>query len=320
MNQSRGFPFPFSADSYQYNNNLRPLDPPVSIQITDTYRAEIELKRQLLAQHPERCYQSVSDTHAGQWEVLDHLMHELSEVYPHIFTLQTSGQHWVFRNSMLDEESAFIMGDRDTIDYDPLDFIGRHVQEDLILMSQRDNELFLEAGQLCFPGNWSLMFDLGMPFSTIHRPVPRLAEEGIADKIQRFLLRIEAGKPWTRLNWSLNVDRRLDTSPETFDEWGHTRYEVTPDDVGARVQLRVEEQNLIRLPQSQNLLFTIHTHLMPVEEVARNPTWGRRLYHVMRFLPDDITNYKGLTAYRSLLVEYLSRQLIEQETREGDLR
>ena len=320
MSQPRPFPFPFSADSYQYNNNLRPLDPPVSIQITDSYRAEMALKRQLLAEHPERCYQSVSRTDAGQWEVLDHLMHELSEVYPHIFTLQKSGQHWVFRNSLLGEESAFTMGDRASLDCDPLDFIGRHVQEDLILMSQRDQELVLEAGQLCFPGNWSLMFDVGMPFATIHRPVPRLTEDGLADKIQRFLVRIEAGKPWTRLNWSLNVDVRLDTSPETFDEWGHGRYEVTPEDAGTRVQLRVEEQNLVRLPQSQNLLFTIHTYLMPIAEVVENPAWGRRLYRVLESLPEDIVNYKGLAAYRMVLLDYLSRQLSPQETREESLR
>ncbi|WP_256942263.1 DUF3445 domain-containing protein [Bacillus sp. OV166] len=53
--------------------------------------------------------------------------------------------------------------------HQPLDFIGRHVQEDIIFMMQRDGDLYLDAGQLCFPANWSLAFDLGLYFLFIMR-------------------------------------------------------------------------------------------------------------------------------------------------------
>ncbi|WP_188647393.1 heme-dependent oxidative N-demethylase subunit alpha family protein [Marinithermofilum abyssi] len=42
--------------------------------------------------------------------------------------------------------------------------------------------MYLEAGQLCFPGNWSLVFKLGMTFHEIHEPVPRFKEKGVANR------------------------------------------------------------------------------------------------------------------------------------------
>lgn len=152
MNRSR-FPFPFQSDVYQYSNNLRRLEPPVSIQVTDVYEDEIRYKRALLTDHHDRCYVSDSNTMTAQWEVLDHVLHELSDVYPQDFQLDVAGEQWVFHNLRLGEQVTFQYGNRDSLGMDPLDFTGHHVQEDLILMSQRDEELVLEAGQLCFPGN-----------------------------------------------------------------------------------------------------------------------------------------------------------------------
>jgi dimethylamine monooxygenase subunit A len=299
------FPFPLEEDRHVYSNNLKPLEPPWCIHLTDAYFDEVAEKRRLLAAHPERCFHALPGTLAAQWEVVDTVVHQLVETYPECFSLEKRGDEWTFRNLLLDETVHFTFGDAATLPVQPLDWIGRHVQEDLIIMVQRDDDLFLEAGQLCFPSVWSLTFDLGMSFQEIHRPVPWNPELG--EKIRRFLLRVEAGKPWTRLNWAMQVGRWLHISPETFDEWGPARYQLTPDSVATEVHLRVEEQCVMRLPGSNALLFTIHTYLNSLGELSQHPEWAKRLHSVLVTLPDEVTEYKGLSAYREKVIDYLER-------------
>lgn len=217
------FPFPLTSDTFTYSNNLRPLEPPITINVTDTYEHEVRLKRGLLQSHPQRCFLCEPASVQGQWDVLDFLLHELSDTHPDLFHLEKHGDIWTFTNYVFRESTTFTFHNAATLPFAPLDFAGRQVQEDLLLLGQYDDRLMLEAGQLCFPGNWSLHFDMGMPFRRIHAPVPGLLSDGLAKQIERFLMHLETGKPWTRLNWSLNAGRRLDTSPETFDEWGPTR-------------------------------------------------------------------------------------------------
>jgi hypothetical protein len=297
------FPFPLEEDRFTYSNNLKPLDPPCCIQVTAEYFAEVAEKRRLLEAHPERCFHALPGTMEAQWEVVDTVAHQLAENYPDCFALEERGDEWTFRNLLLNETDHFTFGDASTLPVQPLDWIGRHVQEDLILMVQRDDDLYLEAGQLCFPSAWSLTFDLGMAFQEIHRPVPWRPELG--EKIRRFLLRVESGKPWTRLNWAMQVGRRLDISPETFDEWARARYQVTPENVAEQVHFRVEEQCVVRLPGSNALLFTIHTYLKSLGELAKQPEWAKRLHGVLTSLPNEVVEYKGLSAYREQVIEYL---------------
>jgi hypothetical protein len=299
------FPFPLEENSYFYSNNLKPLQPPCCIQLTTEYFHEVAEKRRLLANHPERCFHALPGTLAAQWEVVDEIVHQLVDTYPDCFTLENRGDEWTFRNLLLNETEQFTFGDSSTLPVQPLDWIGRHVQEDLLLMAQRDDDLHLEAGQLCFPSAWSLTFDLGMAFHEIHRPVPWNHE--LAEKIRRFLLRVEAGKPWTRVNWAMHVGRRLDLSPEAFHEWGPARYQVVPEDVADEVQFRVEEQCVLRLPGSNALLFSIHTYLKSVGELSQNPDWAQKLHSVLVTLPEQVAAYKGLTAYRAQVIEYLER-------------
>ncbi|WP_156509960.1 heme-dependent oxidative N-demethylase family protein [Rossellomorea aquimaris] len=290
---------------YRYSNNSLPLEPPISIQLTPSYCEEIKLKRELLTEHPKRCFQSRPHAMRGQWEIVHMILEHLVSEYPNHFSLEKNGENWTFHNHILSEKQSFVSGDHTTLPFEPLDFIGRHVQEDLILMMERDGDLFLDAGQLCFPANWSLAFNVGMSFKEIHRPIPGFKEEGLDDRIVRFLMRMEAGEPWSRRNWSLMAGSRLDTSLETFDVWGKGRNEVTKENVGELVHLRVEVQKLFRLPRSNSILFTIHTHLLPLRTFVENKEWRRQFFELLKELPDQIAEYKGLSQYRQTVLEYL---------------
>ena len=95
--------------------------------------------------------------------------------------------------------------------------------------------------------------------------------------------------------------------PETFDEWGPARYQVAPENVADEVQFRVEEQCVLRLPGSNALLFSIHTYLKSLGEISQHPEWTQKLHSVLITLPEQVAAYKGLTAYREQVIEYLER-------------
>lgn len=306
----QAFPYPFSNRGvYRYSNNAVPLNPPIAIELTKQYIDEVSLKRNLIQHHPERCYHSSPHTMDAQWEALDLIVHQLAGFYPEKFKLSKQNGEWEFLNLQLDEKTIFTFGDSATLQHEPLDFIGRHVQEDLILMMQRDGDLYLDAGQLCFPANWSLYFDAGMSFKEIHTPIPGFQSAELDERILQFLMRIEAGKPWWRKNWSLMAGNRLDTSLETFAEWGQARKNVTKENVGELVHFRVEVQKLFRLPKSNGILFTIHTHLLPLEKFIQHTPWLEQFYAILAELPEFIADYKGISSYRHVVLEFLEEEL-----------
>lgn len=304
------FPYPFKGDVYRYSNNSVPLEEPSCVEVTTSYSSEVKLKRNLLTEHPERCFQSRPHTLKAQWEIVEMVMTHLTTYYPQQFSLERNEGEWTFHNHILEEHTTFIFGDETTLSSEPLDFIGRHVQEDLIFMMQRDGDLYLDAGQLCFPANWSLAFNIGMSFKEIHGPIPGFKEEGLDQRILTFLMRMQAGDPWVRRNWSLMAGNRLDTSLETFDEWGKGRRKVSKENVGEYVHFRVEVQKLFRLPGCNGLLFTIHTHLLPLEEFVKNHEWTNEFYHILQELPDHIADYKGITLFNEEVVGYLNEKKV----------
>ena len=309
MDKLDRFPYPFKEDVYRYSNNSTLLEQENSVEITGEYEKEVRLKHKLLTEHHSRCYQSLPHTKQAQWEVVDLICNHLVTFYPSMFSLEKDGTRWTFHNKILNEVYQFTFGDGSSLDQEPLDFIGRHVQEDLILMSQYDGDVFLEAGQLCFPANWSLAFNLGMSFKEIHHPIPGFKEEGLDDRILTFLLGLETMNPWWRKNWSLMAGSRLDTSLETFDKWGPNRKKVTKDNAGELVHLRVEVQKLFRLPRTNAILFTIHSHVLPLSELIKKSEWLKQFYHILRELPPHIVDYKGISMFKDEVLTYLHEEL-----------
>jgi hypothetical protein len=117
---------------------------------------------------------------------------------------------------------------------------------------------------------------------------------------------LSAGAPVRRLNWSITVNSRLDTSLETFPIWGPEKKTVTVCNVGSTICLRVELQSLTRLPRSNAILFGIRAYLIPLEELVRVKKWAIRLHRVLQALPPEIAAYKGMTLYLQTITNYLA--------------
>ncbi|MCU1725305.1 heme-dependent oxidative N-demethylase family protein [Pseudomonas sp. 5P_5.1_Bac1] len=307
------FPFPFPEDQYMYSVNIEPAvsrDPGSvfehTFDVDEHYVSEMAERARVLEQDPERCLVMPHMVQAA-WDTLEVLMEHLARDYPTHFQLTRHGDAWHWRNLALGIDQRFTYGDPTTLPCEPLEYITRQMQGDFALLDQRDNDLFMDAGMVTCPADWSLRFDAGMSFKQWHSPVPIANQMGVFDRALKYLVNIQVGQPVRRLNWTLTINPRLDTSPETFHQWGRDRGKVTADNAGELVHLRVELQLMLRLPRSNALLFGIRTYLISLDELVTNPAWAQRLHRVIRDLPEAIADYKGMTRYRQPLVQWLSR-------------
>ncbi|WP_295478015.1 DUF3445 domain-containing protein [uncultured Pseudomonas sp.] len=305
------FPFPFPEDTYQYSVNIEPAlsrDPGSvfehSFDVDEHYLSEMAERARVLERDPGRCL-VMPHMAVAAWDLLEMLMERLAADYPQYFQLQRDGTAWRWQNLTMGIDQSFTFGDAESLPYEPLEYITRQMQGDFALLDQRNGDLFMDAGMVTCPADWSLRFDAGMSFKQWHSPVPMAHQMGIFERALKFLLNIQVGHPVRRLNWTLTINPRLDTSPETFHEWGSDRGSVTADNVGRLVHLRVELQHMARLPRSNALLFSIRTYLISMDELVGNRAWARRMHRVIRDLPDAIADYKGMTRYRQTLVDWL---------------
>ncbi|MCH8566069.1 DUF3445 domain-containing protein [Nesterenkonia sp. LB17] len=319
----RTFPFPFAGDTYRYSTNLEPARQSVQtpagrwgdavVHIDSGYAAELAERRAILSSDPSRM-QVLPHMRPAAWDAMLTLMQELTLAYPDTMRLDREAGTFLWTNRRRGIEQRFVYGDPSTLPQEPLAFIGDQVQEDIVLLDQREGQLFVDAGLVSFASNWSFGFDLGMSFIEIHGPVPRVHDTGVIARAQKFLMRLQPDAPYRRTNWSLSVGRRLDLSTETYPDWGPERGRVlSVDDAtfGAEVHLRVEVQHLVRLPESGCVMFLIRTYLLPLEAVAEVEPWRDRLAAVLAELPEDMADYKGFLAYRDRAVDWLAARKSE---------
>lgn len=305
------FPFPFPEDNYRYSVNIEPHNggAPGSVfehwfDIDEHYLSEVNERRIVLEKDPGRCA-VLPHMNLASWDTLEMLMEHFSKDYPELFTLTKKGNRWSWQNHALGIQDDFIFGDNATLPMEPFEYITRQAQGDWAMLDQRDGDLFMDGGMITGPADWSLTFDLGMSFKEWHGPVPLAHEMGVFERALKYLLNIQVDRPSRRLNWTMSINPLLEQSPESYSEWGHTRNEITPENAGSLVHLRVELQGLHRLPRSHGLLFPIRTYLISLEDLVSQPGWGRRLRRVLSTLPPELVEYKGLSRFRDTVIDWL---------------
>ena len=308
----RRFPLPFPEDKYMYSVNIEPHMPGAkgsvvefAFDVDEHYVAECREREIVLAAEPLR-YQALPHMMSSQWDVLELIMESLARDYPAHFSLAKRGNRWHWINGPLGIDQEFTFGDPASLPREPLDFITRQAQGDFVVMDQREGDLWAEAGMVTTPADWSLDFDIGMTFKEWHGPVPLAHELGVFDRALKFLLNLRLGQPVRRLNWTMTVNPRLDTSPENYPKWGPDRATITKENAGDLVHLRVELQGLWRLPRSNGVLFGIRCYLISLRELSTVPKWARRVHRVLEELHPALVDYKGLSRYRDTVVDWLA--------------
>jgi hypothetical protein len=298
--------FPFEQDTFSQSLGVRALRPDESLIEVDAlhYAREVALKASLLAANPGARFQAEPGTEPLQWETLTVLLPLMARQAPGHFSLEVEDGRWRWRNRVLGTETCFTPGDTAGLGLAPLDWLGRQVQEDLLLLDGGREGVPLVAGLLCFPSGWHLGEKLGRSLLEVHAPVPGFGAK-LGGPTLRLMEGLRAGRSVTRCNWAITVTDRLDLEPWTFPEWAPLYEGITARNAGERCFLRLERQTLTRMPRTGAILFTLHTYRAPVASEVEDPARRRRLARVLRTVPPDSAAYKRLTPVREPLLAYL---------------
>ena len=326
------------------------------VDVDTHYRAEIMVKRALLSELPNYYFQAQPGHETAQWDVLELVLNHLSRFWPDSFSLHKTGDVWQWENRMLAETATFTFGDVSTLpeyprihgsgqpsgarykkekfdqiepdEYalppnlfggdrlSPLDWVGRQIQEDLLVLA--GSEPSLVAGQLCFGNGWSLDEKMGLPFWEIHAPITPIVEP-MMRAAQNVMNRLTVGRPVWRLNWSIKSTDQLDMTsrrtPDLAQRLNDQLPNLRPETIDSQVFIRIERQTLTRLPRSQAILFGIHTYQNRLDhELAQRPDAAQRLLNVLNTAPPALLDYKGISPFLIPLTAHLNRWKFIPET------
>ncbi len=288
-----------------------------SDQLVETdrhYQYEIALKRRLLETDHRYYYRSARDTEAAQWDVLEMVLGNLAKFYPAYFQLAREGNEWYWLNRKTGENIIFTFGKTGSLPYEPLDWVGRQVQEDLMVLSS-DGSAALVAGQLCFANGYSLDDKYGQPFLTIHAPAPKMIGPTMVSA-QKLMERLPVNRSVWRASWNFKISDELDLSSRHNERYRQELMRVAPelnaDNIGSRLFIRIERQTLTRLPLSNCILFGIHTYQNTLENEAQDAARAASMLNVLRTTPREMMDYKAISPFETALLGYLEKRLLVQ--------
>lgn len=192
----------------------------------------------------------------------------------------------------------------------PLSVAALCVEEDLALMAQLESAgpYCLVAAHVCtsFGG---LSDRMGRGLTALHDPVPGYRVDMGAPMQALFERMRPDGPAFWRTNWGIQYDS--DPDPAEGDRRPSQEElleRFTRDGLGDSAWLRVEFQNLRKLPQSGAVLFTIRTYIEPLGSCQlEDGAAAINLAKNIRDLPPGMMAYKGLQeeGVREAILRYL---------------
>ena len=183
------------------------------------------------------------------------------------------------------------------------------VQEDLCVMTRKNGFWAMTACAVAFPTSWDVQSKFGRGLDEIHEPVPRYSKD-LSKSMNVFFDRLRAEAPVWRSNRTLSDRSSLRLEPSTRTQEAET--EITINNVGDRVFLRVEYQTLRKFPISDSVLFTIRILQQPLRELLDEPVALRSLVRGLAQMPSDIAHYKrGTSNYEQLIAEWVKESGLE---------
>ncbi|MCH1489204.1 MAG: DUF3445 domain-containing protein [Ilumatobacteraceae bacterium] len=269
-------PWRETTGEFRWRLGVRPLDLERWIEIGDDAAHEIALKAEIMSSHPSTAFCALGNTEDEAQEVLEVLVAHLEEVHPsHAATVKVDS------------------------DLHPLDAAGRLIQEDLVLMVERDERLVFGAGSVCFPNRWDLRSKLGLSMSEVHEPVALLNEQ-LGPVIDDVLRRLTPDRPMWRLGWGV-----IDTE-DLYQAVDGTAAPRPVDAPASGHHLRIERETLRRFPQTNCVLFTIRTHNLPLPDLVDVDQMSAvALADAIESMPIPIAEYKQLDRSGNHIADWL---------------
>ncbi len=288
---------PFREGPFKLAMGLQPLDLRDWIEPDDRFVAELAEKERLLTERHQEVFVVLPEAAEGSAELLETLVVHVVSRFPTVY--QRNGE---ILHNLLTKQTWNL----ERTELHPLDLAGRLVQEDFCVMKPdpADGVYRLVGASVCFPTRWRMLEKMGKSLTAIHDPVPGY-EEQLASTVDRYFERIKVDKPVWRMNWSIIDD------PTLFQPTGHGRKglnpDITPDNVGEKLWLRMERQTLRRLPRSQDVIFTIRVYVRSFHYFVSRPERAATLAAAIRALPEPMRLYKSLPPFIDAALAWLDR-------------
>jgi dimethylamine monooxygenase subunit A len=228
---------------------IAPMEPADWIIVDNAHAAQMAERARLLQNRRD----SVLAMDEGARPAADELLQAVLDV------LASRVDHSVTQDSVLRPDGVSVTVDR----HDPMATLGQLVQHDLCLMEKRGDEHVLTAAVLCFPASWTLDEKFMRPLTGIHVPVDEY-DDTMARRVQRLFDGVRVGRPIWRFNALWYADPALHQPRRE----NNRRPERSATE--ARY-LRTERQSILRLPQTDAVVFGIHTSVL--EQATVRSLW-----------------------------------------------
>lgn len=223
---------------------VAPLDPADWLVVDDAYTAQMAERARILKAHR-------ADVLALQESAMPAAQELLAMVLDH---LRTKRGFEVSQSSCVRPDGLRIAVNPDA----PFDTLCHLVTEDMCILQKRGTEHVLTAALLCFPASWTLAEKFGHPLVTIHAPVAGYTGE-MAKRVQRLFDAVKPGRPLKRANALRYSDPTL-YQPRRMADRG--------DDHAEGRYIRSERQCILRLPQTDAVVFSIQTRQVACEALT----------------------------------------------------
>jgi len=277
----------FDGRPHRPRLGLRPLDPrrwtepPPGAALV----AELERRREVLADHPAEAYAAEPDAAPAAAELLGRLRAHLLADHAGRYRDVGGGQVEVDGRVRLDLTSG-----------PPLAAAARVSATDWCLVAPTDPPR-LAGGAVCSPNRWRLGAKLGLPLAAVHGPVPGYPG-ALGAAVDRVLGPSGRPAPVWRRNWSILTDAALwqpDPGPAS-----------SAPQVPEGVWARSERQTLMPLPASGWWAFGIETSVAPLVELAGRPAVAARVLATVAGLDPATATYKELEGWLPRLLAWLT--------------
>jgi hypothetical protein len=288
--------FPIEAP-WRFQMGLLPAAPGDLIWPDEDFAADLREKRRLLNGDRNAVFQVLPEAEAPGRELWRRWVELLPRQFPDLYRRRGRGLAIAALGETVD-------GDEPSLH--PLDAAGRSVQEDICLLRRTERGPVLIGASLCFPSRWVLAEKIGRLLADIHGPVPGLNER-MGRRIDRFFEHLTAERPVGRINWSVVDD------PALFQISGHFRDTVNPnvtaENAGDALWLRMERQTLSLLPETGVVVFGIRILRRPLGEAVDDAEKARTLLDAVRTMDPEMRRYKALPSIGAALEGFLERRI-----------
>lgn len=231
---------PYDALSSHRLPGIGPIGDEGWLHLDEAFAEQMAYRDELLSRKRDKVVALDEQARPAALELLDEV---LKQVYP--------GQ----ADQVQRRDGVAVSIDRD----DPLGTLGRIVQEDFCILQKTGDEHVLTGAVLCFPASWTLSEKFMRPLIGIHETVDSY-DAPLAKRVQRLFDGVKPGRPMWRFNalWYADPDLHQPRSV-------HDRRDVPAPELAN--YFRSERQCILRLPQSNAVVFSIHTYILARRDV-----------------------------------------------------